>query len=73
MQNLGGALVVLVGAFFLVVGLKGTQHAALPSLFPAAAQPPAGTVQIGPITIGPSQPGTPSSGNPVTGSSGNYD
>ena len=52
MQNLGGALIVLVGAFFLVVGLKGTQHAALPSLFPASSPTVIGSQQ----TTGPGNP-----------------
>lgn len=57
MQNMGGLLVVLVGAFFLIVGLKGTQHAALPSLFPAGSPTVVGTQQ----TTGP---GAPAAGLP---------
>lgn len=38
-MNIAGLLVIGVGAFLLVIGLRGTQHAALPSLFPAASAP----------------------------------
>lgn len=36
-MNIAGALVILVGGVLLVIGLRGTQHAALPGLFPAAS------------------------------------
>lgn len=66
MKNVAGVLVVAAGVFFAIVGVKGTQHAALPSLFPKASSPP-------PIQVRPAQPGDPNSGNPITGTSGNYD
>ena len=36
-MNVAGLVILAVGAFFVVVGVKGTQHAALPSLFPASS------------------------------------
>ncbi len=42
MENFAGALVVLAGVLFAVIGLRGTQHAALPGLFPKAGSSSSG-------------------------------
>lgn len=48
MSNLAGVLVIVAGLFFVIVGIKGTQHAALPGLFPVASSSSGGVAQLGP-------------------------